>query len=352
MTTNGKKILVVVDMQNDFVTGALGTKEAQAIVPKVCEKIREFGEQVYFTQDTHGEDYLETQEGKHLPVKHCVKGTWGWELEPQVDALRHSTPIEKNTFGSKGLADVLKARNTYEGPLEEIELIGYLCDLQRAVVESLSSGGETGGGCQLLRRRDAGKPPAGLGRHGSLPNRDCKRIRAERSDDGENHMKHLYFIGGPMGGGKTTVCQKLKKLTAPSVFLDGDWCWDMEPFQVTQETKAMVQENIQFLLGQYLRCPAYETVIFCWVMHQQEIIDDLLGNLPLEGVKVHAVSLLAHPDTLRQRIGRDVEQGLRSWDVLDRSLARLPLYQELDTKKLWVDNLTPEQAAEKLAALK
>lgn len=165
-------------------------------------------------------------------------------------------------------------------------------------------------------------------------------------------MKHLYFIGGPMGVGKTTVCQKLKKLTAPSVFLDGDWCWDMEPFQVTQETKAMVQENIQFLLGQYLRCPAYETVIFCWVMHQQEIIDGLLGNLPLEGVKVHAVSLLAHPDTLRQRIGRDVEQGLRSWDVLDRSLARLPLYQELDTEKLWVDDLTPEQAAEKLAALK
>lgn len=129
MTTNGKKILVVVDMQNDFVTGALGTKEAQAIVPKVCEKICEFGEQVYFTQDTHGEDYLETQEGKHLPVKHCVKGTWGWELEPQVDALRHSTPIEKNTFGSKGLADVLKARNTYEGPLEEIELIGVCTDI-------------------------------------------------------------------------------------------------------------------------------------------------------------------------------------------------------------------------------
>ena len=106
-------------------------------------------------------------------------------------------------------------------------------------------------------------------------------------------MKRLYLIGGPMGVGKTTVCQELKRLTAPSVFLDGDWCWDMEPFQVTAETKAMVQENIAFLLGQFLRCSAYETVIFCWVMHQREIIQELLASLPLEGVEVRAVSLLA-----------------------------------------------------------
>ena len=152
-----------------------------------------------------------------------------------------------------------------------------------------------------------------------------------------------------MGVGKTTVCQKLKKLTAPSVFLDGDWCWDMEPFQVTQETKAMVQENIQFLLGQYLRCPAYETVIFCWVMHQREIIQELLASLPLEGVEVRAVSLLATAETLQARIGKDVAAGLRTWDVLERSLQRLPLYQDLPTEKLWVDDLTPQQAAQRLA---
>lgn len=107
-------------------------------------------------------------------------------------------------------------------------------------------------------------------------------------------MKRLYLIGGPMGVGKTTVCQELKRLTAPSVFLDGDWCWDMEPFQVTAETKAMVQENIAFLLGQFLRCSAYETVIFCWVMHQREIIQELLASLPLEGVEVRAVFLAGH----------------------------------------------------------
>ncbi|CCX37660.1 putative uncharacterized protein [Clostridium sp. CAG:1013] len=162
-------------------------------------------------------------------------------------------------------------------------------------------------------------------------------------------MKRLYLIGGPMGVGKTTVCRELKRLTAPSVFLDGDWCWDMEPFQVTEETKRMVQENIAFLLGQFLRCSAYETVIFCWVMHQQEILDSLLGALPLEGVEVRKVSLLAKPETLKQHIGGDVERGLRTWDVLDRSLERLPLYQDLDTEKLWVDDLSPQETASILA---
>ena len=153
-------------------------------------------------------------------------------------------------------------------------------------------------------------------------------------------MKRLYLIGGPMGVGKTTVCQELKRLTAPSVFLDGDWCWDMEPFQVTAETKAMVQENI---------ASAYETVIFCWVMHQREIIQELLASLPLEGVEVRAVSLLATAETLQARIGKDVAAGLRTWDVLERSLQRLPLYQDLPTEKLWVDDLTPQQAAQRLA---
>ena len=156
-------------------------------------------------------------------------------------------------------------------------------------------------------------------------------------------MKRLYLIGGPMGVGKTTVCQELKRLTAPSVFLDGDWCWDMEPFQVTAETKAMVQENIAFLLGQFLRCSAYETVIFCWVMHQREIIQELLASLPLEGVEVRAVSLLATAETLQARIGKDVAAGLRTWDVLERSLQRLPLYQDLPTEKLWVDDGTARE---------
>ena len=81
------KILVVIDMQNDFIDGALGTKEAQAIVPKVAEKIKNFDGKVFYTRDTHDEKYLETQEGKNLLVKHCIRGTDGWKLTPEIDVL-------------------------------------------------------------------------------------------------------------------------------------------------------------------------------------------------------------------------------------------------------------------------
>ena len=80
------KVLVVVDMQNDFIDGSLGTKEAQAIVPGVVEKIRNFDGKVIATRDTHGEDYLNSAEGKQLPVVHCVKGTEGWQIRPEVEA--------------------------------------------------------------------------------------------------------------------------------------------------------------------------------------------------------------------------------------------------------------------------
>ena len=84
-------------------------------------------------------------------------------------------------------------------------------------------------------------------------------------------MKKLYLIGGTMGVGKTTVCMELKHRLERAVFLDGDWCWDADPFQVTDETKNMVLQNITFLLNQFLRCSAYENAIFCWVMHEQPI---------------------------------------------------------------------------------
>ena len=92
-------------------------------------------------------------------------------------------------------------------------------------------------------------------------------------------MKTLYLIGGTMGVGKSTVCRILKRRLPNSVFLDGDWCWDAHPFQVTEETKRMVTENICFLLNQFLNCTAYENVIFCWVMHEQSIIDNILEDI-------------------------------------------------------------------------
>ena len=84
-------------------------------------------------------------------------------------------------------------------------------------------------------------------------------------------MKRLYMIGGPMGVGKTAACRQLQQLLDRSVFLDGDWCWDAHPFQATEETQEMVLENISFLLDNFLRCSAYDHVIFCWVLHRREI---------------------------------------------------------------------------------
>ncbi len=100
-------ILIVVDMQNDFIDGALGTPEAVAIVPAAAEKIRSFPGPVLFTRDTHTPDYLNTQEGRNLPVVHCVRGTPGWELRPELQALCRTEPIDKPTFGSAKLGELL-----------------------------------------------------------------------------------------------------------------------------------------------------------------------------------------------------------------------------------------------------
>ena len=127
----GKRYLIVIDIQNDFVTGSLGTPEAEAIVGAAAEAARDFPGEVVFTQDTHGEDYLETQEGRNLPVPHCIKGTWGWEIVDELEAVRRergARSFEKVTFGSTDLAEMLAAENAKE-PLESVELIGLCTDI-------------------------------------------------------------------------------------------------------------------------------------------------------------------------------------------------------------------------------
>lgn len=97
-----RDVLIVIDMQNDFIDGSLGTPEAQAIVPKVKEKIekyKEAGKDVIFTKDTHFENYLDTFEGKNLPVEHCIKGTEGWEINKELNTKVHTNIIHKRTFG-------------------------------------------------------------------------------------------------------------------------------------------------------------------------------------------------------------------------------------------------------------
>ena len=122
-------ILVVVDMQNDFIDGALGTPEAVAIVPKVMVKMMNFDGLVLATRDTHGEDYLERQEGKNLPVVHCIKGTHGWEIKDEIQQLLISQPIDKPTFGSEALGKVLKDLNNDVEPIDSITLVGLCTDI-------------------------------------------------------------------------------------------------------------------------------------------------------------------------------------------------------------------------------
>ena len=119
------KILIVVDMQNDFIDGALGSSEAVAIVPYVKSLIENFDGKVFFTRDTHFEDYMETQEGANLPVVHCIKNSEGWQIRTELDALRKTEPIDKLTFGSKDLVEILKN----EQDIEEITFVGLCTDI-------------------------------------------------------------------------------------------------------------------------------------------------------------------------------------------------------------------------------
>lgn len=124
-----RKLLIVIDMQNDFIDAALGTKEAVAIVDAVKEKIRSYpSENVIATMDTHAENYLKTQEGRNLPVVHCVKGTDGWQIRPEIaDLLKGAKIYEKPTFGSTAMAADLREQSEKEEI--ELELIGLCTDI-------------------------------------------------------------------------------------------------------------------------------------------------------------------------------------------------------------------------------
>lgn len=125
-----KQFLIVVDLQKDFVDGALGTPEAVSIVPRVVEKIRQFSGEIYVTMDTHGTDYLQTSEGRHLPVPHCIRGTEGWQLNQAVAqalAGKDYHVVEKPTFGSVQLPQLIF--QAAEGETFSLELVGLCTDI-------------------------------------------------------------------------------------------------------------------------------------------------------------------------------------------------------------------------------
>lgn len=126
------KTLIVVDMQNDFIDGSLGTKEAQAIVPKVRAKIEEYianGDRVIFTQDTHGENYLQTNEGRNLPVEHCISGTHGWRIPEDVD-VPGCDHICKSAFGYPDW----NKKYSFDGDIEMVGLCTGICVISNALI--------------------------------------------------------------------------------------------------------------------------------------------------------------------------------------------------------------------------
>lgn len=164
-------------------------------------------------------------------------------------------------------------------------------------------------------------------------------------------MKRLYIIGETMGVGKTTVCQELKRILPNSVFLDCDQCWDANPFQVNEETKRMVMQNICFMLNQFLHCSVYENIIFCWVMQEQSIIDSILTNIDKTNCDTKVVSLVCCENTLREQLEKDIRSGIRASDVIERSIERISLYDKLKTEKICTDGKSIDSIANQIAMM-
>lgn len=157
-------------------------------------------------------------------------------------------------------------------------------------------------------------------------------------------MKHVYLIGGPMGIGKSTICNQLNQDLDHSVFLDGDWCWNMDPFIVNQDTKNMVLDNITHCLNNFIHTPDIENIIFCWVMHKQDIIDQIIQKLDTEGVDIHLISLICEKEELIKRMLID----RRDNQTIRKSLQYLEFYKDLDTQKIDVTTLDVQKTIDKI----
>lgn len=157
---------------------------------------------------------------------------------------------------------------------------------------------------------------------------------------------NLILINGTMGSGKTATSQILKQKLPNSVFLDGDWCWDMHPFTVNERRKQLVLDNIHALLNNFIQSREYDNIIFCWVMHQESILRDVLSGLALSGVDVHCYTLICSEQALRARMAKDVAAGVRKEEDIARSVARIPLYQQMPTHHIDVSAIGANEAAE------
>lgn len=147
-----------------------------------------------------------------------------------------------------------------------------------------------------------------------------------------------------MGIGKSTICNQLNQDLDHSVFLDGDWCWNMDPFVVNQDTKNMVLNNITHCLNNFIHTPGIENIIFCWVMHKQDIINQIIQKLDTEGVDIHLISLICEKEELIKRMLID----RRDNQTIRKSLQYLELYKDLDTQKIDVTTLDVQKTIDKI----
>jgi adenylate kinase family enzyme len=158
------------------------------------------------------------------------------------------------------------------------------------------------------------------------------------------------MINGAMGVGKSTVSEQLSDQLMPSVYLDGDWCWKMNPWVFTEENKKMVIGNITHLLNAYLTNSGFQYIVFCWVMHQEQIFEDILSRLQGD-YELHKISLICSEEALTSHILQDVQKGLRTIDSIEGSIARLELYKKMDTTKVDVSNLTVPETVGQIAGM-
>ena len=160
-------------------------------------------------------------------------------------------------------------------------------------------------------------------------------------------MKKVIFISGTMGSGKSTISRLCSEQLTRSVWLDGDWCWMMHPFQVSDQTKAMVLNNIAYLLNQFLAQPDFDYILFSWVRNDPEIVRSILKRLHGEFTFNH-FTLSPSPTQLRRQLHSDMDRGLRTPECIERSLARRPHYDDIDSEKIETTGHEPHSIAREI----
>ncbi|GAA0070149.1 AAA family ATPase [Clostridium sardiniense] len=161
-------------------------------------------------------------------------------------------------------------------------------------------------------------------------------------------MKRLIVINGTMGVGKTATCKELNKRLNNSVWLDGDWCWMMDPFIVNEENKKMVKENIIFLLNNFMNNSNIENIIFNWVIHDESIMEEILLGLKNRGYDLEKITLICSKSALKARISKDIDEGKRDIACLERSVNYLDLYKDMNTEKFDTSEKNVDEVVEEI----